>query len=70
MNGLRVARVIDGYRGQPACDREAIVDAVMAVQSYAMSVPVNEVEINPLLCGKNFAIAADALINGEETDDG
>lgn len=67
---LRIARVLDGYRGQPACDREAIIDAVMAVQAYAMSVPVDEVEINPLLCGENFAIAADALIKGEETIDG
>ncbi|WP_306143017.1 acetate--CoA ligase family protein [Roseibium sp. MMSF_3412] len=67
---LRIARLLDGYRGQPACDRGAIVDAVMAVQSYALSVPVNEVEINPLLCGTNFAIAADALIKGEETSDG
>lgn len=70
LNGLRIARVLDGYRGLPACDREAIIDAVMAVQSFAMSVPVNEVEINPLLCGENFAIAADALIKCEETSDG
>ncbi|MEL7527048.1 MAG: acetate--CoA ligase family protein, partial [Pseudomonadota bacterium] len=70
LGGLRIARVLDGYRGQPACDREAIIDAVMAVQAYAMSVPVDEVEINPLLCGENFAIAADALIKGEETIDG
>ncbi len=68
--GLRIAHVLDGYRGQPACDREAIIDAVMAVQSFAMSLPVNEVEINPLLCGENFAIAADALIRGEEKSDG
>ena len=70
LGGLRIARVLDGYRGQPACDREAIVDAVMAVQSYAMSLPVNEVEINPLLCGENFAIAADALIRSEEKSNG
>ncbi|WP_434050845.1 MAG: acetate--CoA ligase family protein [Roseibium sp.] len=70
LGGLKLARLLDGYRGQPACDREAIIDTVMAVQSFALSVPVAEVEINPLLCGENFAIAADALIKGEETCDG
>ncbi|MBD8878214.1 acetate--CoA ligase family protein [Roseibium polysiphoniae] len=59
---LKYARVLQGYRGSASCDLEAIVDAVMAVQSYALSGPVAEVEINPLLCGADFAIAADALI--------
>ncbi|MTI44766.1 acyl-CoA synthetase (NDP forming) [Roseibium hamelinense] len=59
---LSYARVLDGYRGASACDLEAIIDAVMAVQAYALSEPVAEIEINPLLCGADFAIAADALI--------
>ncbi|MBS8261573.1 CoA-binding protein [Roseibium polysiphoniae] len=62
LDGLKYARVLQGYRGSASCDLEAIVDAVMAVQSYALSGPVAEVEINPLLCGADFAIAADALI--------
>ncbi len=62
LKSLKIARLLAGYRGAPPCDREAIIDAAMAVQSYAMSGPVTEVEINPLLCGENFAIAADALI--------
>lgn len=70
LDGLRIARLLDGYRGKPACDRRAIVNAVMAVQSFVLSAPVDEVEINPLLCGENFAIAADALIRGEEMSNG
>lgn len=66
---LRIARILDGYRGRPGCDRTGIVDAVLAVQRYAQSAAVEEVEINPLLCGRDFAIAGDALIRcGVEND--
>ncbi|MEQ8779931.1 MAG: acetate--CoA ligase family protein [Roseibium album] len=65
LDQLKIGCVLKGYRGQPACDRAAIVDAVMSVQAYAMSAAVSEVEVNPLLCGENFAIAADALIRCE-----
>lgn len=67
---LRLSRVLEGFRGKPSCDRQAIVDAVMSVQAYVISEPVAEVEINPLLCGEKFAIAADALIRCEVSNDG
>ncbi|MEL6520427.1 MAG: acetate--CoA ligase family protein [Pseudomonadota bacterium] len=59
---LSYGKVLQGYRGSPACDVDAIVDAVMALQDYVTAVPISEIEVNPLLCGKDFAIAADALI--------
>jgi succinyl-CoA synthetase beta subunit len=67
---LKISSVLAGYRGRPQCDLDAIIDAVMAVQSYAMSAAIEEVEINPLLCGRDFAIAVDALIKcGEAIDE-
>ncbi|MCV0427543.1 MAG: acetate--CoA ligase family protein, partial [Roseibium sp.] len=66
---LRISKLLSGYRGGVACNTQAIIDAVMAVQDYVISNPVEEVEINPLLCGEDFAIAADALIRcGEKHD--
>ena len=66
---LKIAPLLAGYRGKPPCDMAAIIDAVMVVQDYAMTHPVTEVEINPLLCGETFAIAADALMTcGEDND--
>lgn len=62
LESLRIGRVLKGYRGQPACDLGAIVTAVLAVQDLALGAPVEEVEINPLLCGRDFAVAADALV--------
>ena len=66
---LRYAKVLNGYRGSRPCDMEAILDAVMAVQSFALAEPAIEIEINPLLCGQDFAIAADALIVLGDADD-
>lgn len=66
LDGLKVARLIDGYRGKPAGDREAVADAVLAVQDYALreSTRLAELDVNPLLvrpAGRG-AVAADALI--------
>ncbi len=71
LNGLRIARVLDGYRGAAAADRDAILDCVMAVQAFvaAWQGKLEEIEINPLLCGENRAVAADALIVTGERDD-
>lgn len=70
LDHLRYARVLNGYRGAPPIDREALAKAVLAVQSFAMATPVAEIEINPLLCGADFAIAADALISCGDADGG
>lgn len=64
MQHLKIAPLLNGYRGQPACDRTSIVRAIEAVQSYVMAHAdqIEEVEINPLLCTATDAVAVDALI--------
>ncbi|WP_299890416.1 acetate--CoA ligase family protein [uncultured Ruegeria sp.] len=64
MNGLACTPLLTGYRGKPAADKDAILDAVDAVQNYviANAATVEEVEINPLICTANGAVAVDALI--------
>lgn len=62
LGALKVSALLDGYRGGPAADRQAIVDAVVAIQSYVCANRPQEVEVNPLLCRPDGAIAADALI--------
>lgn len=68
LNKLQIAKVLNGYRGKPAADITAIVDAIMAVQDYvqANANRLEELEINPLLCCPNRAVAADALMRQEE----
>lgn len=68
---LRIFPLLEGYRGKPGVDISAVVQAIMAVQAYVIAHhgQIEEVEINPLLCGPARAVAADALIRTGEADD-
>ncbi len=66
---LRIAPLFDGFRGGAPVNKDAIVDAVLAVQSYVIAQTPFEVEINPLMCGPFRAVAADALITTGERHD-
>ncbi len=61
--GLRVSRLLQGYRGKPAADLDAIVAATLAVARFAEATPgLIELDVNPLMAGPQGAVAADALI--------
>jgi hypothetical protein len=64
LRGLKIAPLLQGYRGAPPVNMVAVLDAVLAVQAYALDNRghIAEVEINPLICGQATALAADALI--------
>ncbi|MCP5076128.1 MAG: acetate--CoA ligase family protein [Rhodobacteraceae bacterium] len=64
LGALRIAKLLDGYRGKPAADASAIIFAIKAVQNYVLANAegLEEVEINPLLCCPDRAVAADALL--------
>jgi acyl-CoA synthetase (NDP forming) len=62
---LRVDRLLRGYRGAPAVDRDALVSTVVQVGRMLHEHPeISELDINPLLCGRGSAgsTALDALI--------
>ncbi|OBY26456.1 acetate--CoA ligase family protein [Leisingera sp. JC1] len=64
LKSLRVSKLLEGYRGAPAADREAILRAIRAVEAYVVenALGLEEIEINPLLCTPSDAVAADALM--------
>ncbi len=64
LDSLRMAPVLAGYRGATAADWGAIHRAIRAVEAYviANADSVEEIEINPLICTPQDAVAADALI--------
>ncbi len=72
LNQLKVAAQLNGFRGKPPANMNAIVATVMAVQDYVIknAGSVKEIEINPLLCTPERAIAVDALIAIGDKDDG
>jgi hypothetical protein len=67
---LKMAPLFESYRGQPAWDFEAVVNAVLAVQKFALDYQnrLLELDINPLMVGAresanaSGATVADALI--------
>ncbi|MGR3501223.1 acetate--CoA ligase family protein [Pseudaestuariivita sp.] len=61
---LRIAPLLDGWRGSPPVARAALLDAVMAVQDavIAEAATLEEVEINPLIVTHTRAVAVDALV--------
>lgn len=64
LNSLKLAKLLNSYRGKPGADIPAILDAIMAIQNYAIaqSDGLSEIEINPLICTSSQAIAVDALL--------
>ncbi|MEE9428208.1 MAG: acetate--CoA ligase family protein [Paracoccaceae bacterium] len=71
LSTLKIHQILSGYRGQPAANIPAILDATLAIQAYVIANhgTIAEVEVNPLLCLPDAAIAADALIRTGDTND-
>lgn len=70
LDSLKVARLIAGYRGRPAGDREAVIDAVLAIAAFAEGRRgrLAELDVNPLLVlarGRGVVVA-DVLIRMDE----
>ena len=62
---LKVARLLNGFRGRPAANMECVTDAIMQVCKYASAHAdkLIELDVNPMIITQNDAIAVDALIH-------
>ena len=62
--GLKTAPLLQGFRGRPAGDIEAVVEAALAVARLAEQGRISELDINPLMVRPRGqgVVAADALI--------
>lgn len=49
--GLRLSRLLDGFRGAPRADRDALVRAALGLAHAFAASTLREVEINPLIVG-------------------
>ena len=68
LDKLKIAPLLNGYRGQAAADKGAIVDAVMGLAAFgeAFSAELQEVDINPLFVYEDGVLAVDAVIRMKE----
>jgi acetyl-CoA synthetase len=64
LSKLKVYPMLQGYRGNPAADIDAVIDVVMSVVDLVTSSDVIELDINPLLVMTkgDGAIAVDTLV--------
>ena len=64
LSRLKMSRLLDGYRGRPAANRQALLDTLERLATFAVE-PKNrviEVEINPLFVGSDASCAVDVLM--------
>ncbi len=66
---LRCSALLDGWRGRPACDVDALAATVVSLSHLIAGAPqIAEIELNPVRVGPDGAIAVDALIIPSVTD--
>lgn len=63
LDGLKLRRLLDGYRGEPAVDMDELsrIVAAFSVLAADLAVEVAEIDVNPLIVGQTI-VALDALI--------
>jgi hypothetical protein len=64
---LRIAPILNGYRGKPGANIDALIDTVMALQQSVVGTSIVEVELNPVLATTTHAVAVDALLIEESS---
>lgn len=66
LSKLKIATLLDGYRGRPAGDKRALIEAVLAVGRFVESHAdrLEELDVNPLIVlpDGQGVVAADALV--------
>ena len=63
---LRIAPILNGYRGKPAAKIDSLVSAILTLQQHVVGSKLAEVELNPVLVTTTSSVAVDALIIEEK----
>lgn len=61
---LKGFKLLQGYRGEPAADLDAVCEAIARISEFAAdhADAVEEIDVNPLLAQPDGAVALDALV--------
>ena len=71
LDGLKVRPLLDGHRGLPAADIDAVAEALARFSVLAADLAglFQEIDVNPVLCGPRGCVALDALVVGRPHGD-
>jgi acetyl-CoA synthetase (ADP-forming) len=62
IDDLGAQSLLDEFRGEPAVDREALADTLMALSRIAENTHIHSVDLNPLIVVDGRPVAVDALV--------
>lgn len=63
ISSIKGAKLLCGYRGQPACDQEAIAQLLLKLARLSEENPeISEIDINPFFAREDGVLAVDARI--------
>jgi acetate---CoA ligase (ADP-forming) len=64
LDRLRIRRMLDGVRGKPPVDMDALTEAIARFSALAAAVApyVSEIDVNPLIAGPKSPLAVDAVV--------
>ncbi len=66
IDDLRGQALLGALRGEPAVDRERLVDVLLGLSEAAIADPtILSVDLNPLIVSNGVPIAVDALVEVE-----
>jgi acyl-CoA synthetase (NDP forming) len=63
---LKIRSLLDGVRGQPAADVDALTRTIVALSwlAHDLGEHIEALDANPVICGPNGCVAVDALVLG------
>jgi acetyltransferase len=60
---LKAQKLLDGFRGFAAVDRDALADILVRIGELGLAYPqIKEIDVNPLIVNKGLPVAVDATI--------
>jgi acyl-CoA synthetase (NDP forming) len=64
IDGLKLAKLLTGFRGRPAADRKALETAALGLAQFFLDhrTRIKDIEINPLIVRPNGAVAVDLRV--------
>jgi acyl-CoA synthetase (NDP forming) len=64
IDGLKLSKLLAGYRGHPAADRTALEAAALALGQFFLDhrARIQDIEINPLMVRRSGAVAVDVRV--------